>query len=155
MLFKCWSTVCDVGQTLKWHWHNTSCLLRDWHNPLGSDVLSVMYCQRKCGQNETTAWAALIPCCIVKPKAGIAGKHPANTIHWPDAGSMLGQRRRRWPNIKPASGRCIVLTGQALPFSFANQHDGLVANAEPSLGNSAKRKSRQNRTVGQRSETLG
>ena len=28
---------------------------------------------------------------------------PANTIHWPNVGSM-GQRRRRWANIDPALG---------------------------------------------------
>ena len=26
---------------------------------------------------------------------------PTNTIRWPNGGFMLGQRRRRWPNIKP------------------------------------------------------
>ena len=34
-------------------------------------------------------------------------------IHWPNAGSMLGQRSSRWLNIKPAFGRCIVLTGNS------------------------------------------
>ena len=29
---------------------------------------------------------------------------PANTRCWPNAGSMLGQRRRRWTNIEPAFG---------------------------------------------------
>ena len=29
---------------------------------------------------------------------------PVNTIHWPNAGLMLEQRRRHWANIKPASG---------------------------------------------------
>ena len=29
---------------------------------------------------------------------------PAKTRHGPDAGSMLGQRRRRWPSIDPALG---------------------------------------------------
>ena len=27
-----------------------------------------------------------------------------NTIHWPNVGSMLGQRRRRWPNIELTLG---------------------------------------------------
>ena len=28
--------------------------------------------------------------------------------HWPNTGLMLGQRRRRWPNLKPALGQCLV-----------------------------------------------
>ena len=34
---------------------------------------------------------------------------PANTIHWPNAGSMLGQRRRWRASIDAALGQCIVL----------------------------------------------
>ena len=34
---------------------------------------------------------------------------PANTTHPTNAGSMLGQRRRRWPNIKPALCQCLML----------------------------------------------
>ena len=33
---------------------------------------------------------------------------PVTTIHRPNVGSMLGQRRRQWPNIEPTLGRCIV-----------------------------------------------
>ena len=36
---------------------------------------------------------------------------PANTTHRPNAGPMLGQRRRRWANIGPALGRCVVFAG--------------------------------------------
>ena len=32
------------------------------------------------------------------------------TRHWPDAGLMLDQRLRRWPSIKPSSGKHIVFT---------------------------------------------
>ena len=39
---------------------------------------------------------------------------PANTKHWPNAGSMLGQRRRRWSNNKPALGECFVFDGSFL-----------------------------------------
>ena len=34
-----------------------------------------------------------------------------STIKRPDVGSKLGQRRRRWPNIEPTLGQCLVLTG--------------------------------------------
>ena len=33
---------------------------------------------------------------------------------WPNAGLMLVQRRRRWNNIKPALGQCVVLVGMWL-----------------------------------------
>ena len=36
---------------------------------------------------------------------------PANTIHSANVGLMLGQRRRRWPNIKPTLAERIVLAG--------------------------------------------
>ena len=34
--------------------------------------------------------------------------NPVNTIPCPNAGLMLGQRRRRWASISPASGECLV-----------------------------------------------
>ena len=39
-------------------------------------------------------------------------KLPSNTKHWPNAGLMLDQRLRRWPNIKPALGQCFVFAGR-------------------------------------------
>ena len=36
-----------------------------------------------------------------------------NAIHWTDAGLMLGQRRRRWTNVKPTLVPCMVLTGMS------------------------------------------
>ena len=42
---------------------------------------------------------------------GIRCKHdPVSTVHRPNVGSMLGQRRRRWANIEPTLDRCIRLT---------------------------------------------
>ena len=40
--------------------------------------------------------------------------NPENTIYLPDAGLMLGQRRKQWTSIKPASDRSIVFTGNTL-----------------------------------------
>ena len=37
--------------------------------------------------------------------------YPANTIDCAIVGSMLGQRRRRWTNIEPALGQCLVFAG--------------------------------------------
>ena len=34
---------------------------------------------------------------------------PANTTHSPNAGTMLCQRRRRWPNNVPALGKRLLL----------------------------------------------
>ena len=46
-------------------------------------------------------------------QTGVEGSlSPANTIHCPIVGSMLGQRRRRWTNIEPALGQCLVFAGR-------------------------------------------
>ena len=34
---------------------------------------------------------------------------PTSTIYWPHAGSMLGHRLRRWPNISPTLGQHLML----------------------------------------------
>ena len=44
----------------------------------------------------------------VVPSSG----HPANTRHSANADLMLGQRRRRWPNIKSALAECLVIAGE-------------------------------------------
>ena len=36
---------------------------------------------------------------------------PANATHISNVGLMLAQRRRRWPNIEPILGECLVLAG--------------------------------------------
>ena len=46
-------------------------------------------------------------------QTGVEGSlSPANTIHCPIVGSMLGQRRRRLTNIEPALGQCLVFAGR-------------------------------------------
>ena len=50
------------------------------------------------------------------------------TLHWTNAGLMLGQRLRRWPNIKPTLVQCIVFIGWGIvrhfsaALSFAGQN---------------------------------
>ena len=48
--------------------------------------------------------------CLLRIDAAL-GYIPANTIHSPDVGSMLGQRRGQFPNIEPTSGECLGLLG--------------------------------------------
>ena len=40
--------------------------------------------------------------------------HPTNTARWANVGLMLGQRRRRWRNIKPTLAQRAVLPGMIL-----------------------------------------
>ena len=50
----------------------------------------------------------------------------ANTRRWPNVGLMMGQRRRRRPNIKPALGQCLVFvtgTDRHNPSLPANPRD--------------------------------
>ena len=57
---------------------------------------------------------------------------PISTIHstvTPDAGSMLVQRRRRWTNIEPALGQCIVLNIGSCFLGVWS--DGQVAGQQP------------------------
>ena len=42
--------------------------------------------------------------------SSLPGKHDI----FPHAGLMLGQRRRRWPNINTALAECIVFAGSSL-----------------------------------------
>ena len=42
--------------------------------------------------------------------------NPADTRHWPKAGSMLVLRLRRRPNIEPTLGQCLVFAGKMLVF---------------------------------------
>ena len=48
------------------------------------------------------------------PLSGLRGHYPANMILRPSVVLMLGQRRRRWPNIKTTLDQCIVFATAAL-----------------------------------------
>ena len=49
---------------------------------------------------------------VVKGATSVGGNVrrglPANTTHLPNAGTMLCQRRRWWPNNVPALGECLL-----------------------------------------------
>ena len=49
---------------------------------------------------------------------------PADTPHWPEAGLMLGQRHRRWPNIKSALVEWLSFAGIASPGNKLRVHMG-------------------------------
>ena len=38
----------------------------------------------------------------------------SNIVHHPSVGSMMGQRRRHWPNIKTALGECLGVVSLVL-----------------------------------------
>ena len=66
---------------------------------------------------------------------------PANsqtsTRRWAVAGLMLGQRRRRWPNISPAAAQCLVLAGRGRSLKGAvmlGQRRRLRPNITTTLG---------------------
>ena len=42
-------------------------------------------------------------------------KHPANTRHPPDVRPMMVHRLRRWPNISPTLGGCLLFAREG-PF---------------------------------------
>ena len=47
---------------------------------------------------------------------------PENTMLRSNVGSMFGQRRRRWFNIEPTLGPCIVLPGLAQRWEWRSQN---------------------------------
>ena len=50
--------------------------------------------------------------------------NPKNAVYQPSAAPMVGQRRRRWPNIGPTSGWCIVFAG-------TKSRGGLIKPVQP------------------------
>ena len=59
----------------------------------------------RCASSPTPA------CLFIASHLGIAEfskTSQKNTRHSPNAGSMLGHRRRRWSSIEPTSGGCLV-----------------------------------------------
>ena len=71
----------------------------------------------------TTGLAVTYKVCADRQKKSIDGtahakhrgthvNHPANTIHCPGVCLMLGQRRRRWTNIKETVGQRLVFAGR-------------------------------------------
>ena len=48
---------------------------------------------------------------------------PVNTRRWPNAGSMLGQRRRRWAIIKPALNQLLVFIVHTLSSDLLTMRD--------------------------------
>ena len=54
-------------------------------------------------------------CCVIRRETHAVGRNPARRIcaaTRPSKPEMLGQRRRRWTNIKPPLGQRLVLLGQ-------------------------------------------
>ena len=95
--------------------HRTSCFCRDfWAFPENTTYRSNV-------GPPFTALAQHWPTCVVF--ASLAHIHfptspswyimsnPSNTRNRPNVGSMLGHRLRRWPNIGPALGPCLVIDG--------------------------------------------
>ena len=39
------------------------------------------------------------------------GNRPESTNHWTNAGLLLAQRLRRWPNIKQSPVKCLMFSG--------------------------------------------
>ena len=69
-------------------------------------VKILLYCQRVRSINEKKILSFSGPCKMRSSS---------------NVGLMFGQRRRRWPNIKPTSGVCFVLTG--LYLCVAKHHN--------------------------------
>ena len=69
------------------------------------------------GQTAVTAYSCKVSsdCCLILHcvMLTIASTNPANTTRWNTDVLMLGQRRRRWANIKTALFQRVVFAGKA------------------------------------------
>ena len=63
---------------------------------------------------------------------------PANTGRPPDVGLLLGQRRRRWPNIIPTLGMSPV---------FSGMHSGSVQHGEGNVASMLARSRAMSKTL--------
>ena len=56
---------------------------------------------------------------LVETRLNVMGWQDKRTkqIYSPNAGLMLGHRLRRWPNIKPAVGKCLMFAGKVRVYS--------------------------------------
>ena len=82
--------------------HNT-----DFHTWMGKKHFFVSFKPPRPGtEPRTLAWKAAVLTTTLGPPP--AGKEDflSNIVHLCNVGSMLGQRRRRWPNIKTTLGEC-------------------------------------------------
>ena len=121
---QCWFTVCEAAPTLTQCWVNIfffawqqSHQIRDvdarlaWSWPTVCDVcpaLAQLAAQfLNCDAGQTLSQHCInVSCFLGRPKY-----HPAITGRWPNAGLMLGQRRRRWLSINPALGQRLMFYG--------------------------------------------
>ena len=90
-------------------------------------------CQRPRGHSSTAGEVVRGLLVTLAEETGRA-QHPANTRHWTNAGFMLGQRRRQWPNFNPAlaqsakgswtkkAAAAYLNSKQLLPFGFAHTY---------------------------------
>ena len=70
---------------------------------------------------QSSPWRSLTPVPSHFPEPHTA--NPVSTIHWGNAGLVLGQRRRRWPNTSPALAQCIVFAGNHAGSKIWNSAD--------------------------------
>ena len=107
MLISGWATVCDAGTTRNHH-----CL--DVHFCLvghpGRSIISMLTASR----HPPPPPPLYPPWPLLNTHKLTSIKHqPSAQRLSPNAGSRLGQRRRRWPNLETALGQCFAFAGSA------------------------------------------
>ena len=124
MLVQCWASVAEVVPAL----NHLRLLMPCNNHPTQSSTPTLNQCWCVPIRHET-----LTQCCFnVGPSSATLAHHlnntgstsrifqtavvitsTANARCWTDAGLMLGQRRRRWPSIKPTLFQHLAFTGAA------------------------------------------
>ena len=90
-------------------------------NSLREPISSFPSCKRELGEFEFDG-----------QHTNLLWKGPANTRRWPNADLMLGQRRRRWTNIKSALGHRLVFAwGESFERPFERSHNYSQCASQP------------------------
>ena len=88
-------------------------------------VLMLGHCQRRWANNKTALGQRLVLAGSLRRanktthiSQGRFMYNSENTVHSPDAVSVLGQRRRRWASIETELGEFPVFAGNILKYLF-------------------------------------
>ena len=119
-LSQCWHCVGDACPAFRHRWPDAvSANKRLW----SEGELMLGHCSRIRRKNVSSLSLVLIQYCVelqwwfqwwfqiemLLVCAVVAAVAPSNTRHSPNVGWMVGQRRRRWPNIKPTLHECVFM----------------------------------------------
>ena len=115
MLYQCLASVVEGWPTLLQLWVDALCLLRTYSSLAIEESIRFRFLYWSLFTHREVMSLKSPPIYVTSGLSlyrsmGDKYSKVANTRHWPIVVLMLGKRRRRWANIKPALGHCVVFT---------------------------------------------